>query len=474
VIALCLAGATIRFATLGEQSFWLDEAVTGRLMHLGFVGMLRAIPRSESTPPLYYVLAWLWTRVFGVTEVGLRSLSAVFGTLTIPLVHMAAARVFDRRAGLFAAALATFAPLLIWYSQEARSYALLVALCTASVWTLVAAVEPNAGRRWLWSWAVVSGLALATHYFAAFLIGPELCWVIAKRRRAGLPAAGVVVLAGLAVAPLALRQRANGTAGFITQTGLPTRLAQAVKQLAIGYDAPADGLIVGLGCVLGVAAIWLAWRRLAETERLRALGIVGLGIAATGLPVLAAGLGFDYVITRNVIATWVPVSLAVAAGLARSGRAGTVVLIGVCSLGLAVTLGVDLDGRYQRDDWRGVARAVPTGTLSALVVTPSSGRLALQYYLPRSRPVGPTGAKVTTVEVIALGARSGGNAVVAPPLASHPPTLAGFGAPVASVHATFSVVRYHATAGAALVTAPILASLAPSPASSIQLLSRGS
>ena len=49
--------------------------------------MLRPIPTTESTPPLYYVLARGWAVVFGTGEVGLRSLSALLGTLTIPVVY---------------------------------------------------------------------------------------------------------------------------------------------------------------------------------------------------------------------------------------------------------------------------------------------------------------------------------------------------------------------------------------------------
>jgi hypothetical protein len=473
VLALCVAGAAIRFATLGEQSFWLDEAVTGRLMRLGFGGMLRAIPRSESTPPLYYILAWFWTRAFGVSEVGLRSLSALLGTLTIPLVYAAAARLFDRRAGIVAAALAAFAPLLIWYSQEARSYALLVALCAAGLWAFAAALEDGAGRRSLWLWALAGALALATHYFAVFVVGPELCWLAWKRGRASVPALAVVVLAGLAVAPLAVHQRANGGAGFIAETRLSTRLFAVVKQLAVGYDAPLDKPLIVLGGLLGLVSLWLAWRLRSPGRLLAVIGLGGLGAAALLVPALVAVGGYDYVITRNLIVAWVPVGLALAGVLSASGRAGAVVLAAVCAIGLAVTLGVDLNPRFQRDDWRGAVRLVPVGAPAALVVTPPSGRQAIEFYLRDARPLGPAGAKVASVEVIALGVRGVGDAVEAPPLPAKLPALAGFDAPVASQHATFDVIRYRAAGGSALVTVPMLVPLALVPTASLQLVTAG-
>src|SRR5213078_1747237 len=117
----------------------------------------RALPGSESTPPLYYILAWLWTRVFGLDEAGLRSLSALAGTLTIPVAYFIAARLASVRAGIAAAALVAVNPLLWWYSQEARSYALVVLLTVAATAAFAGFVRD---RRGAWTWAVASVLAL--------------------------------------------------------------------------------------------------------------------------------------------------------------------------------------------------------------------------------------------------------------------------------------------------------------------------
>src|SRR5829696_10318840 len=119
-----LAGV-LRFATLDGQSYWFDEATTVRLLRMNLGDMLAAIPDSESTPPLYYVVAWVWTQIFGTGEVGLRSLSALAGTATVPVVYAIGTRAVSPRAGLIAAGLTAANPLLVWYSQEARAYALL-------------------------------------------------------------------------------------------------------------------------------------------------------------------------------------------------------------------------------------------------------------------------------------------------------------------------------------------------------------
>ena len=77
---LIAAAAALRFASLGIQSYHHDEVITAmRVLPGSFGHMLHEVRVSESNPPLYYVLAWGWSQLFGLGEVGLRSLSALFG-----------------------------------------------------------------------------------------------------------------------------------------------------------------------------------------------------------------------------------------------------------------------------------------------------------------------------------------------------------------------------------------------------------
>ena len=73
-LALALfVAALLRLPAIGQQSFWLDEAATLNVLHRSLGGMFPAIVHHESTPPLYYVLAWAWAHVFGYSEAGVRS-----------------------------------------------------------------------------------------------------------------------------------------------------------------------------------------------------------------------------------------------------------------------------------------------------------------------------------------------------------------------------------------------------------------
>ncbi|MGD1051688.1 MAG: glycosyltransferase family 39 protein [Solirubrobacteraceae bacterium] len=383
--AITAAGAALRFSTLSVQSFWLDEAVTHQLVTRPFGAMLSAIPHSESTPPLYYVLAWAWVHVFSAGEVGLRSLSALIGTSTIVLLALIARRLGGWRAGLAAAALCATNPLLIWYSQEARAYALLVALCALSLWCLL--------REDWRGFALASGLALATHYFAVFIVVPELAWLCrrhVRRSRTAAWSAIFVVAVAAALAPLAVVQASGNRASFIHASGLAGRIVALPKQFLIGYATPHQAVVTAVAAVLAVA--------LAFTLRRADRGLLALAAFAVGVPVAMAVVGLDYLITRNLIAAMVPL-VALAGVAATRSRAGPALVGALCAVGVIAYAGVEADPYYQRDDWRAAAAALGPATHGArvIVVNPSDGVPALNLYLPVTRP--PTGRPETMREI---------------------------------------------------------------------------
>jgi len=212
------------------------------------------------------VLAWPWVRVFGSGEAGLRSLSAVFGTATIVLIGLMARRLAGDRAGLAAAALAATSPLLIWYSQEARAYALLVMLVALSIVCLQ--------RERLGAWGLVAVLALATHYFAAFVVVPEAGWVLWRYGRRALPPLLAIAVAGAALVPLVVVQAAGSRAAFIHTSSLASRLAAVPKQFLVGYATPHATVLVVVAAVIVVA---LAFSLRREDGPMLALAVLAAG-----------------------------------------------------------------------------------------------------------------------------------------------------------------------------------------------------
>jgi mannosyltransferase len=108
--ALIVLAAVIRIVTIDNQSFWTDEALTAYEAGLPFGAMLHTVARVETTPPLYFVLIWVWAKLFGTGTVALRSLSAIAGVAIVPIAYASARELLSRRAGVLAAAFVVVNP----------------------------------------------------------------------------------------------------------------------------------------------------------------------------------------------------------------------------------------------------------------------------------------------------------------------------------------------------------------------------
>jgi mannosyltransferase len=387
VAALTLLAAVLRFYRLGHQGFWFDEANTALLVHFSPGKMLGLIPQTESTPPLYYCVAWVWARVFGYTEAPLRSLSAVCGVLLIPVVYGAGAKLVSRRAGLVAAALATCSPLLIWYSQEARSYQMLALMASLSLLAFAyARARPT--PRSLTAWVIASGLALATHYYAVLAVVPEAIWllVVHRRRRSVQIAFALVGLCGLGLIPLAISQHGTGKGNWIHNSPFWRRLGQLVPQFAAGFAGPAHGVFEPVAVAIVLLAIVLLVTRSGVVERRGALLAGGLALAGLVLSLALVAVGFDDLLTRNMLALWPACALLVAGGLSapRPRFVGVTAAVVLCVMGLITAGAVAFDRNLERPDWRVVASALGHARVGGRVILVQHYKdlLPLSLYMP--------------------------------------------------------------------------------------------
>jgi len=409
------AAGIVRFATLDHQSFDHDEAVTAiRVLHPGLGDTLSVVGHLERSPPLYYVVVWLWSKLFGIGEVGLRSLSALIGTLTIVPAYLAARQLGSRRAGLITAALVAVMPYLVWYSQEARSYGLYVFFGAWALYFFARSLSDSTPRN-LALWAGASALALCTHYFAAFLIVPQGLWLIRATwpRRAGAVAVAATAAVGLALVPLALSQQ-SGNANTLADTSLAHRASQTVVEFVAGQEpGPFSGSrsidLLQLGMVLsvaalGVVAIVLA-RRAAGQERRGAATAALIGAASLLAPFVLALGGLDFVDPRNLIGSIVPllVAAAIAFSAAEPRRLGNVAAAIAAAAFALVLAAIHLSAQMQRPDWRGAAAAIgPPRGPTALVVT-KNGDDGLAYYLRAQEFKNrffPSGARVREIDTL--------------------------------------------------------------------------
>jgi 4-amino-4-deoxy-L-arabinose transferase-like glycosyltransferase len=417
-IAVCLVtalAAVLRLTTLGLQSYEFDEAATLYVIHGSFTHMLHGVARNESTPPLYYVLAWVWARAFSTGEGALRLLSALAGVATVPVVYAVGRTLASRRIGLVAAALVATSPYLVFYSQEARSYALFALLSTAGVLCCIRAIQrPTVVTYGLW--AGVSIAALATHYFAVFpWVGQVVAVVVfgASRRLLAWSMAAV----GLASVPLLLlgrHQAGLDHATWIGAVSLPQRIRVTAETFALGATfkgtlshtvlAVCGFLAVVMAAGIVVAGLLLV-RRAAADER-RAAELAGLIAAvAFGLPLIGALGPADYFLDKNLIPLVPLLAVVLAAGLGcrRAGRLGIAGTIALVVAGIALTVMSFAVPSMRRPDVRQLSRQLGAPARERVLAFVPRWRLLLEHYQGQLDDLPPGGRRVTEVDVFTAG-----------------------------------------------------------------------
>jgi len=136
-ITITLIGGWLRVFLLGDKGMWLDETFSVWLANHSITDMLQWIIKIDQHPPLYYLLLHSWIAHYGDTPYYARLLSALFGTVTIPVIYLIGKRISGVIVGLMAAVFMCFSTFNIYYAQETRMYTLLVFNASVAIYALV-------------------------------------------------------------------------------------------------------------------------------------------------------------------------------------------------------------------------------------------------------------------------------------------------------------------------------------------------
>jgi mannosyltransferase len=166
---ITLIGAALRLHLLGARSLWIDEAASVNFASLAWKPFLKVLWGYQGNMAFYYFLLRGWIHL-GDSEFAVRSLSVLFGVLTIPAVYLLAARLFDRPTGLISAALLTVHSFHIHWCQETRAYSLLILLLVLTTYALIAALESNSKLRFWLAFSALAALSIYAHIFALLVL----------------------------------------------------------------------------------------------------------------------------------------------------------------------------------------------------------------------------------------------------------------------------------------------------------------
>lgn len=177
LIAALVVGALLRGYQLGE-SLWLDELHTSWTVRGSFNEVFeRAAIGNQS--PLYFWLAWFFARLPGSPEIALRLPSMLAGCALPAAMYWLTNRLVrtktetaDNTAALVAAWLTAVDPTGIFYSQEARPYALVQLVAVLHIGWLLQLLTAD-DRRVRIAWIASGAVLVHLHYTAGLVLAAE-------------------------------------------------------------------------------------------------------------------------------------------------------------------------------------------------------------------------------------------------------------------------------------------------------------
>jgi uncharacterized membrane protein len=392
--------AYLRFRNLGDDSVWFDEAASWtQATSGGFLDVISATAR-DNLPPLHNVILWAEMAWLGESEWVMRFPSAVLGVLNVLAIYWVGGLVAGRKAGLIAAALLAFSAFHIWYSQEARPYALLAISATLFVGASLSWWgRPTPVKAAL---VALAGLALLySHPYGAFtwlsISGAVTAMLVLRSEPGGFGpwrwvAVQLVIVAGFLPWALILLGRAkaiNADEGFWIAYPTPEFVYQQLNALL-------SSRYLLLFAAIAAIAAFVVKARIADPGFVEApaardaakpaptsllLVIVSWALGPILLGYLISVVSQPILIARYLIAVLPAILILAAVGLSRfaSGWPRIAAVI-VLTAGVSWVLGV---GPPQRQDWRGasalVADVYRTGPI-CLVLTGPGIMMPLRYY----------------------------------------------------------------------------------------------
>jgi mannosyltransferase len=345
VLAIMLLGAVLRFYGLGFQSLWGEELASWDFSTRETISQVIGGVRSDVQPPLYFLILRFAQWIFGDSEWALRLPSALAGWLCIPAIYLLGKRLYSEREGLIAALFLAVLWAPIYYSQEARSYSMLILLSILTTyfwWNVLLGLryrqELPASEAALYVIGAV--LCAYLHYFGLLLVvlqGAALAALAYGTLQSVLLLYVPVALAYLPWLPSMAHQSRSGT-----QSGEPTlQVLPDYFQFLFGRS----GLLSLAAWTLLCFLLIRGWDDLRPRRKGRGIP-PGLPLAAWALgPFIVAYVASPSMLTdENLLVSLPAVYLLLARSVTRtfSGRAAAVfqgtMAVGLAAVGLAYLL----------------------------------------------------------------------------------------------------------------------------------------
>jgi mannosyltransferase len=397
----CALAAALVLYQLSVRSLWLDEAATVAIASQHGHALWHAIAHDGGNLLGYYLLLHVLIGAFGHGEVLIRLPSAIATVATVGLTTALARQLFDRRVALAAGLLSAVSLPLVFWGQDARGYAVMIALITASFLAFLVMLDVP-GSRWVWvAYTAATVLSIYVSFVAVLVVPAQLLALALRRDRERVRAVvSSLALAALCCVPIAVlairrgsgqlfwvppahRKQVLDMARWLTSAGMPPNFHRTATGTPL--------LVLSLLLVAGALVAAVRERRHSWGAMLVALW----ALIPVVLCLLESAVGQPVDLARNSLVSLPAVSALLAWALthprvpARTGYAAVGVLIVLRALQLTPSYGAS------PENWKAATAYVLADVAQqgdCIAFYPSDGWMAFDYYVgssPTPDPVLP-------------------------------------------------------------------------------------
>lgn len=187
----------IRLFRLDFHSLWYDEANTAFLLQDKPMGKafdtILGTSGSETLHPLYYLILSAWMQVAGDSEPALRFPSVIFGSAATVIYALLLYQIGGTKTFAFGALLVV-SPFIMWYSRDARPYALIMFITGLHLLLYLKLLVKPKSRMVLVGFVLTGVLMVYSGIFVGMLLAAEFVWSLLFRRNFREASAIVLVL----------------------------------------------------------------------------------------------------------------------------------------------------------------------------------------------------------------------------------------------------------------------------------------
>lgn len=173
---ILILNVIIHSINLGVEPLWYDEIVSVKASLLDF-GHVKHMAEWDNNPPFYYYCLWVWTKLFGITELAVRSLNLIFHLGSVILLFHFVSKNIGNIIAITTTLLFSFNDFVFYYTHEARCYTLTTFLIIASG-AIFFKVLRNPSKLTVFSLGLVNFLIIYTHYIAGITFFIQICFVL--------------------------------------------------------------------------------------------------------------------------------------------------------------------------------------------------------------------------------------------------------------------------------------------------------